>query len=141
VCDGDVEHVVGLAEADDLLAQCLAGQKLDLRAVVHDPLYVPTSMPVLRLLETFRTSRRRAALVLDEFGGVAGVATVEDIVAGLIGELPDADDATPPAIARQIRRQLADRRRRARSSTSTRCSTSTSLAAPKPASSTRWEAS
>lgn len=102
VCDGDVERVVGLAEAEDLLAQCLAGQVLDLRAVLREPLYVPTSMPVLRLLETFRSSRRRAALVLDEFGGVAGVATVDDIVEGLIGELPDADDSTPPAIARQL---------------------------------------
>ena len=101
VCDGDIEHVVGLAEAEDLLAQCLAGKALDLRAVLREPLYVPTSMPVMRLLETFRTSRRSAALVLDEFGGVAGVATVDDIIEGLVGELPDADDSTPPAIARQ----------------------------------------
>ena len=101
VCEGDIEHVVGLAEAEDLLAQCLAGHALDLRAVMREPMYVPTTMPVLRLLETFRTSRRRAALVLDEFGGVAGVATVDDIVEGLIGELPYADDPAPPAIARQ----------------------------------------
>ena len=102
VCDGDIEHVVGLAEAEDLLAQCLAGKALDLRAVLREPLYVPTSMPVMRLLETFRTSRRSAALVLDEFGGVAGVATVDDIIEGLVGELPDADDPTPPPIARQL---------------------------------------
>ena len=101
VCDGDIEHVIGLAEAEDLLAQCLAGQSFDLRAVLREPLYVPTSMPVLRLLETFRSSRRTAALVLDEFGGVAGLATVDDIIKGLVGELPDADDPTPPAIARQ----------------------------------------
>ena len=70
--------------------------------VLREPLYVPVTMPVLRLLETFRSSRRRAALVLDEFGGVAGVATVDDIIEGLIGELPDPDDSTPPAIARQL---------------------------------------
>ena len=101
VCDGDIERVIGLAEAEDLLAQCLAGKSFDLRAVLREPLYVPTSMPVLRLLETFRSSRRTAALVLDEFGGVAGLATVDDIIKGLVGELPDADDPTPPAIARQ----------------------------------------
>ena len=101
VCDDDIEHVVGFVQAEDLLAQCLDGQPVSLRAVLREPLFVPASMPVLRLLETFRGTRQRAAVVLDEFGGVAGVATVDDIVEGLIGELPDADDAAPPSIARQ----------------------------------------
>ena len=101
VCDDDIEHVVGFVQAEDLLAQCLDGQPVSLRAALREPLFVPVSMPVLRLLETFRGTRQRAAVVLDEFGGVAGVATVDDIVEGLIGELPDPDDATPPSIARQ----------------------------------------
>lgn len=100
-CDGDVEHVVGFVHAEDLLALCLAGGPVELRSVLREPLFVPVSMPVLRLLETFRSTRERSAVVLDEFGGVAGVATVDDIVEGLIGELPDPDDASPPAIARQ----------------------------------------
>ena len=101
VCDGDVENVVGLAYADDLLELCLAGHSLDLGAVLREPLYVPISMPVLRMLETFRRSRRHAAIVLDEFGGVAGVATVDDILEGLVGELPEPDDPASPEIARQ----------------------------------------
>jgi putative hemolysin len=102
VCDGDIERVVGIVQAEDLLAQSLDGQPLDLRTALHEePLFVPASMPVLRLLETFRSSRRRAAVVLDEFGGVAGLATVDDIVEGLIGELPAPDDVSPPLVARQ----------------------------------------
>ena len=101
VCDGDVENVVGLAYADDLLELCLAGQPIDLGAVLREPLYVPISMPVLRMLETFRRSRRHAAIVLDEFGGVAGVATVDDILEGLVGELPEPNDPASPEIARQ----------------------------------------
>ena len=101
VCDDDIEHVVGFVQAEDLLAQCLDGQPVSLRAALREPLFVPVSMPVLRLLETFRGTRQRAAVVLDEFGGVAGVATVDDIVEGLIGELPDPNDAAPPSIARQ----------------------------------------
>ena len=101
VCDGNIEHVVGLAYAEDLLELCLAGQQLDLGAVLREPLYVPLGMPVLRMLEAFRTNRRHAAIVLDEFGGVAGVATVEDIIEGLVGVLPEQDDATSPEIARQ----------------------------------------
>jgi putative hemolysin len=101
VCDGDIERVVGIVHAEDLLTQCLEGQPPQLRAALRDPLFVPESMPVLRLLETFRASRQRAAVVLDEFGGVAGLATVDDIVEGLIGELPALDDASPPLVARQ----------------------------------------
>jgi putative hemolysin len=101
VCDGDIENVVGLAYAEDLLELCLAGQALDLEAVVREPLYVPRSMPVLQMLETFRSTRRHAAIVLDEFGGVAGVATVDDIVEGLVGALPQSDDTSSPEIARQ----------------------------------------
>jgi putative hemolysin len=101
VCDGDIEHVVGLAYAEDLLELCLAGQPLDLGAVLREPLYVPPGMPVLQMLETFRTTRRHAAIVLDEFGGVAGMATVDDIVEGLVGALPESDDTSSPEIARQ----------------------------------------
>jgi putative hemolysin len=101
VCDGDVEQVVGLVAAEDLLAQWLAGTALDLRAALREPLYVPETMPVLTLLETFRSARRHAAVVLDEFGGVAGLATVDDIVEGLVGTLPHAGDASAPEIGRQ----------------------------------------
>ena len=101
VCEGDIERVVGIVQAEDLLTQCLEGRSPDLRAAVREPLFVPASMPVLRLLETFRGSRRPAAVVLDEFGGVAGLATVDDIVEGLIGQLPAPDDASPPLVARQ----------------------------------------
>ena len=94
VCDGDVENVVGLE-------LCLAGHSLDMGAVLREPLFVPMSMPVLRMLETFRRSRRHAAIVLDEFGGVAGVATVDDILEGLVGELPEPNDPVAPEIARQ----------------------------------------
>jgi putative hemolysin len=101
VCDGDVEHVVGVVHAEDLLAQCIAAKPIDVHAALREPLYVPESMPVLRLLEAFRASRRRAAVVLDEFGGVAGMATVDDIIEGLVGELPEPDDTAPPEIGRQ----------------------------------------
>ena len=101
VCDGDVEHVLGFATAEDLLLQALGGGPLDLRAVLHEPAFVPATMPVLRLLERFRTSRRHAAVVLDEFGGVTGLVTLDDIVEALVGALPDLDDAAAPAIARQ----------------------------------------
>jgi putative hemolysin len=101
VCDGDIEHVVGIVYAEDLLELTLAGQPLDLGAALREPLFVPLNTPVLKMLETFRSTRRRAAVVLDEFGGVAGVATVNDILEGLVGEMPRADDAATSEIVRQ----------------------------------------
>ena len=71
------------------------------RTAVREPLFVPSRMPVLRLLEAFRSTRRHAAVVLDEFGGTTGVATVDDILEALVGALPEPGDTAPPEIARQ----------------------------------------
>lgn len=88
VCDGDLEHVLGTVRSAELLPGVLKGQPIDLRAGMRDPLFVPDSMPVLRLLEAFRASRRHLALVMDEFGAVEGLVSVGDLLEGLVGSLP-----------------------------------------------------
>ena len=96
VCEGDVDNALGVVHAEDLLAGCLAGDALDLRAALHQPLFVPETMPVFRLLEEFRRTREQVAVVLDEFGGVQGVVTQDDILDALVGDLAaqeDGDDA------------------------------------------------
>ena len=101
VCDGDVDRVVGIAYADHLLIRHLAGESFDLRAALRPPMFVPATMPALRLLEQFRRTRERAALVLDEFGGVQGLVTLDDILEALVGDMPDVGEVEPPPIARQ----------------------------------------
>lgn len=98
VCDGDVETVRGVVYAGNLLAQCLDGKPLSLAAVLEDPLYVPATTPVFKLLELFRQNRKQLAVVLDEYGGIDGVVSLADILAGLVGgpALPAAADT--PAI-------------------------------------------
>lgn len=88
VCEGSTDQVVGFLEAEDLVGACLSGGPLALRGVVREPLFVPGSMLVLRLLEEFRSRGRYAAVVLDEFGGFSGIVTVEDILEALVGALP-----------------------------------------------------
>jgi putative hemolysin len=88
VCAEHIEDVLGMAYPDDLLHRCLLGEPFDLRVALAEPLFVPASMPVLRLLETFRKSRQQAAVVLDEHGGVAGIVALDDILEALVGELP-----------------------------------------------------
>jgi putative hemolysin len=88
VCEGDLEHVLGTVRAAELLPSVLKGGRLDLRALLHEPLFVPDSMPAFKLLEAFRSSHRHLALVMDEFGAVEGLVSVGDLLEGLVGALP-----------------------------------------------------
>jgi len=105
VCEEDLDHVTGFVHAEDLLAECLQGGAIDLaavRATVRAPLFVPAAMPVLHLLDAFRSSRQHAAVVLDEYGGVDGLVTLHDVLEALVGDLPSVDDEdTAPAIVRR----------------------------------------
>jgi len=101
VCEDHVEQVRGIAHASDIVALLSSGKPLNLRAVLAEPLYVPASMPVFRLLEVFRPARRHIAIALDEYGGVAGLITLEDIVEELVGEIPSyGEEAEQPQIRR-----------------------------------------
>jgi putative hemolysin len=99
VCGTSVDDVVGVVLTRDVLRQCIEHDAFDVVAVLKQPLFVPESTPVLRLLELFRQSEVAAAVVLDEFGGVQGMATVADIFADLVGDIPGAGRAPDqPAI-------------------------------------------
>src|SRR5690606_28658427 len=69
VAQGDLDHVVGYVEAADLLTDALRGRPLDLRRRLKEPLFVPETLPILAMLNQFRESRRRLAVVVDEYGG------------------------------------------------------------------------
>jgi putative hemolysin len=105
VCEEDLDHVVGLVHAEDLLAQCMTGAAVDraaLRAAARPPLFVPSSMPALQLIESLRNSRQYAAVVLDEYGGVTGIVTLHDVLEALVGDLPSAGgEPEEPAIVRR----------------------------------------
>jgi putative hemolysin len=100
VCDGDIEEVRGVAHTADLLNRCLSGEPFDLTSSLSEPLYVPVMAPVFKLLASFRTSRLGVAVVLDEYGGVEGLATIDDLVAGLVGATA-AGTQEQPMLSRQ----------------------------------------
>ena len=72
------------------------------------PLIVPTSQTVTRLLDTFRQSRKHIALVSDEFGSIAGLVTLVDVLEAIAGEIPSAEERRPQAKKREDGTWLID---------------------------------
>src|SRR5207249_4676912 len=80
-----------IVQAKDLLTRCLAGGKMDLKLNLRPPLFVPEGVPALKLLEMFKKSRTHMALVVDEYGGVEGLVTLNDILEDLVGDVALVD--------------------------------------------------
>ena len=93
VRDGDDDHVLGSVHVKDLLGRTLLEQRRTrLTDVVQPILTVPESQPVRRLLADLRHGQRTFAIVVDEFGGTAGIVTVEDVMEVLVGDINDEFD-------------------------------------------------
>ena len=104
VYEGDADHVVGLLNVKRLLPLLAARgagtngapDRFDARALLAEPLAVPESVPAADLLARLRETSAHFALVVDEYGGTAGIVTLEDLVESLIGEIRDELDPTDP---------------------------------------------
>ena len=91
VAVGDLDRVIGIVEVKDLLRQSLSGALFDPFALLHPPLYVPESMLAVNLLTRFRETHSHMALVFDEYGGVEGLVTTNDLLEAIVGDI-DAPD-------------------------------------------------
>ncbi len=94
--DGDRDRVVGILLAKDLLRYFYGGKRRKPAFNLHDYLrpavFVPESKRLNVLLREFRTSRNHMAIVVDEYGGVAGLVTIEDVLEQIVGEIKDEYD-------------------------------------------------
>ena len=91
VARGSLDNVVGMVKEKDLLACCMSGRPLNLTDAAQPPLFVPGAIPAFRLLEMFKKSRTHVALVVDEYGDVEGLVTINDFFEDLVGEVASAD--------------------------------------------------
>jgi len=87
VCRGSLDNVVGLVKSRDLLSHVLSGGELDLETVLKQPVFVPETNSALELLEIFKESHTLIAIVIDEFGAVVGVVTMNDVLEAIVGEM------------------------------------------------------
>jgi putative hemolysin len=92
VADGELDKILGVVLAKDLLAKSLSEQEIDLRALIRPALYVPEGTPALKVVERFKQTRSQLAIVIDEYGGVEGLVTSGDILASLVGDIPEQDE-------------------------------------------------
>ena len=87
-----LDDAIGMVHIKDVMAARTIGEELELRNIMRDVLFVTPSMQVLELLLEMRVKRTHMALVVDEFGGVDGLATIEDLVEEIVGEIEDEHD-------------------------------------------------
>jgi CBS domain containing-hemolysin-like protein len=94
----DINNVTGIVLAKALLfwMQQNDAEQIDWNAIVTPGLVVPSTMPVLELLRTFQHEHRHMAIVVDEYGGVEGIVTLEDVIEEIVGEIHDETDKLVP---------------------------------------------
>jgi putative hemolysin len=101
VMHGSLDTVLGIVRAKDILAQCLASRPLDLKAVLRPPLFFPETMSSLKALELFKQKGTHIALVIDEYGGIEGIVTHNDILEAIVGYIPSAGEPVQPQATRR----------------------------------------
>ena len=92
VYDQNLDNILGFFHIKDLIKN-IDNQEFKLKQILREVLYVAPKSPILELLKRMRSSRIHMGLVVDEFGGVDGLITIEDLVEEIVGEIEDEHDA------------------------------------------------
>lgn len=92
------DQIVGIIHAKDLLMAMIGGEEPTLRSLMRPAIFVPENKNLYELITEMRQQRTQMVIVQDEFGGTAGIVTVEDIVEELVGEIVDEYDVEEPDI-------------------------------------------
>ena len=103
IYDDDLDNIIGIVHIKDLLRAERIPEKANckIRELAREAYFVPESVPVRSLLQQFRAKRRHIAIVMDEFGGTAGLVTLEDLMEEIVGEVSDPFDTERPEIQKR----------------------------------------
>jgi magnesium and cobalt transporter len=91
VHDGNVDNIIGILHVKDLIS-CWSQEHLDLKDILRAPYFIPETKKISHLLRELRDKKSHMAIVIDEYGGTAGLVTIEDIIEEIIGEIHDEHD-------------------------------------------------
>ncbi|HEM6345880.1 TPA: HlyC/CorC family transporter [Streptococcus suis] len=96
VYDGDKDNIIGLIHTKKILSEAFTNgfDNLNIRRIMQEPLFVPETIFVDDLLKSLRNTQNQMAILLDEYGGVAGLVTLEDLLEEIVGEIDDETDKT-----------------------------------------------
>lgn len=94
LCDGSRDKVIGLIHIKDLFFA--VGKDKDIESIKRDILFVPEGIPLERLLHEFQKNHQHMAMVVDEYGGIAGMVTMENLLEELVGDIQDEFDQEEP---------------------------------------------
>lgn len=102
VVDGEATNIIGLVSIKHLIEHHLAGRPLALRALAAPPLFLPETVPAVKVMEKFKIGKTHMAFVVDEHGGIEGIITVTDVLKAVVGDMPTmGEDAEEPLIVRR----------------------------------------
>ena len=101
VAEGSLDNCIGFVRSRDLLSTTLARGGIDLRACLRQPLLLPENTRMFKVLERFRSAGVHLAIVIDEYGGIEGLVTLNDVLEAILGDMPGADERSEPVVVRR----------------------------------------
>ncbi|MGD1910366.1 MAG: hemolysin family protein [Rivularia sp. (in: cyanobacteria)] len=109
VCQEGLDNVLGIIPVTHLLARSFCGEQMDLTVGLREPIFVPESTRGLKVLELFKQTINHVALVVDEYGVIQGLVTLNDVLIEIVGDVPDyEEDDEPQAVQREDGSWLLD---------------------------------
>ncbi|RQW87676.1 MAG: HlyC/CorC family transporter [Geobacter sp.] len=102
VYQGSIEEIVGIIHGKDFLGSMVVKPDFDIESIIRQPFYVPESKKVNSLLKEMQRKRMHMAMVVDEYGGISGLVTTEDLLEELVGEIEDEHDVGEPGKVQRL---------------------------------------
>ncbi|MCB0026149.1 MAG: hemolysin family protein [Caldilinea sp.] len=108
LAEAGLDHVVGVVFVRDLLLQRMTGATADLQSIARPALFLPESMTALDVIESMRESRSHMALIINEYGGLEGLVTINDIVEAILGSVEEVGEEEAEIVEREDGSWLID---------------------------------
>lgn len=100
VYNDDIDHIVGILYAKDLLKPLSSAKNFTIKSIMRQALFVPETMKTDEALDLMKKSHKHIAIVVDEYGGTAGLVSLEDLIEEIVGDIQDEYDEEVPDIAK-----------------------------------------